>query len=728
MNIKFIKGDWGGVREHGCRLVQAWPDVARPASVDATAWQASRCDKMANGRWQIVNYRRECTKVTIIPLIYTNLTSDFGQEGQHGQDAIAGIHESYESFNPIFFESWGYFAYPTVFQHKSFTSFTNSHQNNSELQWRRTCHQQRFLRNSRTMKTVASRSDKTKNNGESLRPYSSPLLDGPERAAARAMLYPVGFKPEDFSKPIIGIASTWSNVTPCNMHIDKLALEAEKGANEGGGKAIVFNTITISDGISMGSEGMKYSLVSREVIADSIETVVGCAGMDGFVAIGGCDKNMPGSLIAMARLNRPSVFVYGGTILPGCITGDTRKLDIVSVFEAIGAHANHKISDQEFQAVEQCAIPGPGSCGGMYTANTMASAIEALGMSLPNSSAQNAISPAKMDDCRRAGACVVEMLRQESSRWIFLTKKAFENAIAVVIALGGSTNAVLHLLAIAHAAKVKLSLDDFTRIGKRVPVLADLKPSGKHLMSELVAIGGIRPLMKMLLDRDLLHGDALTVTGQTMAETLEEVQPYPQGQTIVQPFDKPIKKNSHLVILRGNLAPEGAVAKISGKEGLQFSGRAIVFNSEETALQAILKGTVKAGHVVVIRYEGPKGGPGMREMLSPTSAIMGKGLGKEVALITDGRFSGGSHGFVVGHVTPEAYEGGPIGLIKNGDRITIDAEKREMSLDIPSAELKKRKQAWKKPAPRYTRGVLAKYAAHVTSASLGAVTDKDLEL
>ena len=563
---------------------------------------------------------------------------------------------------------------------------------------------------------------------DSLRPFSSVVFDGDERAAARAMLYPVGFKADDFKKPLIGVASTWGNVTPCNMHIDKLALEAEKGANEAGGKAIVFNTITVSDGISMGSEGMKYSLVSREVIADSIETVVGCAGMDGFVAIGGCDKNMPGSLIAIARLNRPSVFVYGGTILPGCITGDTRKLDIVSVFEAIGAHANHKISDAEFLAVEQCAIPGPGSCGGMYTANTMASAIEALGMSLPNSSAQNAISPAKMDDCRRAGACVLDMLQSGLRPLDILTKKAFENAIAVVIALGGSTNAVLHLLAIAHAAKVKLSIDDFTRVGKRVPVLADLKPSGRHLMSELVAIGGIRPLMKTLLDKGLLHGDALTVTGQTMAQTLDGVKPYPTSQTIIQPFNKPIKKDGHLVILRGNLAPEGAVAKISGKEGTHFSGKALVFESEEKALKAILDGTVKKGHVVVIRSEGPKGGPGMREMLSPTSAIMGKGLGKEVALITDGRFSGGSHGFVVGHITPEAYVGGPIALVKNGDRITIDAEKREMTLDIPSAELKKRQKAWKKPAPRYARGVLAKYAAHVTSASLGAVTDMDLEL
>ncbi|MCX6894596.1 MAG: dihydroxy-acid dehydratase [Verrucomicrobia bacterium] len=577
------------------------------------------------------------------------------------------------------------------------------------------------------MKTKSSRSAKN-SKANSLRPFSSILLDGPDRAPARAMLYPVGFKAEDFQKPIVGIASTWSNVTPCNMHIDKLALESEIGANAAGGKAIIFNTITVSDGISMGTEGMKYSLVSREVIADSIETVVGAEGMDGFVAIGGCDKNMPGSMMAIARMNRPAVFVYGGTILPGCITGDPRKLDIVSVFEAVGAHANKKITDKQLQAVESCAVPGAGSCGGMYTANTMASAIEALGMSLPNSSAQNAISPAKKDDCRRAGAAVVNMLKRGIKPLDILTKKAFENAITVVIALGGSTNAVLHLLAIAHAAKVKLTIDDFTRIGKRVPVLADLKPSGKHLMSELVAIGGIRPLMKILLDAGLLHGDALTVTGQTMAQTLASVKPYPSWQTIIQPFEKPIKKDSHLVIFRGNLASEGAVGKISGKEGLKFTGKAIVFEGEEPALKAILNGTVKAGHVIVIRSEGPKGGPGMREMLSPTSAIMGKGLGKEVALITDGRFSGGSHGFVVGHVTPEAYVGGAIALVKNGDPITIDAEQRELTLDIPAKELAARRKAWRKPAPRYTRGVLAKYAAHVTSASLGAVTDDDLKL
>ncbi|MDB6021064.1 MAG: ilvD [Pedosphaera sp.] len=578
------------------------------------------------------------------------------------------------------------------------------------------------------MKKKSSNAKSAGQGPDPLRPYSSIVLDGPERAPSRAMLYPVGFKPEDFKKPLIGIASTWSMVTPCNMHIDKLALEAEKGANEAGGKAIVFNTISVSDGISMGSEGMKYSLVSREVIADSIETVVGCEGMDGFVAIGGCDKNMPGSLMAIARLNRPAVFVYGGTILPGCLTGDTRKLDIVSVFEAVGAHANQKISDKELLAIESCAIPGPGSCGGMYTANTMASAIEALGMSLPNSSAQAAISPAKKKDCLQAGAAVVNLCQKGIKPLDIMTRRAFENAITVVIALGGSTNAVLHLLAMANAAKVKLGIDDFTKIGRHVPVLADLKPSGKHLMSELVAIGGIRPLMKTLLDAGLLHGECLTVTGKTLREDLEGVAPYPAGQTIIRPLSDPIKKDSHLVILYGNLSPEGAVAKISGKEGLRFEGRARVFNSEEQALKKILDGGIKKGDVVVIRYEGPKGGPGMREMLAPTSAIMGKGLGKEVALITDGRFSGGTHGFVVGHITPEAYVGGPLALVKDGDRIVIDAEKRELTVGISAKELQARRKAWKAPKPRYTRGVLAKYAHLVTSATYGAVTDQNLKL
>jgi len=564
--------------------------------------------------------------------------------------------------------------------------------------------------------------------GAKLRPHSSLVLDGPERAPSRAMLYAVGFKAGDFHKPLIGIASTWSMVTPCNAHIDQLAREAEAGANRAGGKAIIFNTITVSDGISMGSEGMKYSLVSREVIADSIETVVACEGMDGFVAIGGCDKNMPGAVMAMARLNRPAVFVYGGTILPGCLTGDTRKLDIVSVFEAVGAHASKAIDDAQLQRIEACAIPGPGSCGGMYTANTMASAIEALGLSLPNSSAQNAVSKAKKEDCQRAGAAVLDLLKRGLRPLDIMTRAAFENAITVVIALGGSTNAVLHLLAIAHVAGVKLSLDDFTKVGRRVPVLADLKPSGRHLMSELVAIGGIQPMMKKLLDAGLLRGDCLTVTGKTLAENLAGVQPYPHGQEIIRPLDNPIKKQSHLVILRGNLAPEGAVAKITGKEGARFEGVARVFNSEEQALARILDGTIKAGDVVVIRFEGPRGGPGMREMLAPTSAIMGKGLGRDVALITDGRFSGGTHGLVVGHITPEAYLGGPLALVRNGDKIIIDAEKRLLTLALSAAELAARRRAWKAPKPRYTRGVLAKYASAVTSASLGAVTDDHLRL
>jgi dihydroxy-acid dehydratase len=562
----------------------------------------------------------------------------------------------------------------------------------------------------------------------STRTYSGPMLDGPDRAPSRAMLYAVGFKKEDFAKSQIGIASTWSQVTPCNYHIDELARHAASGVDQAGGKAVIFNTITISDGISMGTEGMKYSLVSREVIADSIETVAGCEGMDGLVAIGGCDKNMPGCLIALARLNRPSVFVYGGTILPGCLTRQPDKpLDIVSVFEAVGAEANHRITSAEREEIEACAIPGPGSCGGMYTANTMASAIEAMGMSLPNSSAQNAVSEAKRDDCRRAGAAVLNLLQKGIRPRDIMTRKAFENAIAVVMALGGSTNAVLHLLAMAHAAKVKLSIDDFTRVGKRVPVLADLKPSGKHPMTNLVAIGGLPPLMKMLLDAGLLHGDCLTVTGKTLAENLKDAGPYPEGQTVVRPLSDPIKKDGHLVVLYGNLAPEGAVAKISGKEGLHFEGKARVFSSEEAAMQAILACKIKKGDVVVIRYEGPKGGPGMREMLGPTAAIMGQGLGKDVALITDGRFSGGTHGFVAGHITPEAYLGGPIALVKNGDRIVIDAKSREIRVDVSPKELKKRRKAWKQPKPNYTHGVLAKFAHMTTTASLGAVTDAGLK-
>ncbi len=539
------------------------------------------------------------------------------------------------------------------------------------------------------------------------------------------MLHAVGFNREDFKKPQIGIASTWSQVTPCNVHLDRLARESAKGADAAGGKSIIFNTITISDGISMGTEGMKYSLVSREVIADSIETVVACEGLDGVVAIGGCDKNMPGCLMALARLNRPSVFVYGGTILPGNHCGE--DVDVVSVFEAVGKHANKLIDDEELQAIEACAIPGEGSCGGMYTANTMASAIEALGMSLPNSSAQAAVSDDKMRDCLDAGAAVVNMLRLGIKPSDILTRESFENAITLVITLGGSTNAVLHLLAMAHCAGVPLEIDDFVRIGEKTPVLADLKPSGKYVMSKLVEIGGTLPLMKRLLAAGMLHGDCLTVTGKTLAENLAKVKTdYPEGQEIVRSLDDPIKKDSHLVVLYGNLAPEGAVAKISGKEGESFTGKARVYESEEDAMKAILDGDIVAGDVIVIRMEGPQGGPGMREMLGPTSAVMGRGLGDEVALITDGRFSGGSHGFVVGHISPEAFVGGPIGLIQEGDSITIDSRERTIRLDVSEDELSQRRAQWKQPEPRYTKGVLAKYAKLVTTASKGAVTDSGL--
>ena len=556
--------------------------------------------------------------------------------------------------------------------------------------------------------------------GSGTRRYSSLVVDGLKQAPARAMLHAVGFGEADFQKPQVGIASTWSNLTPCNMHIDELARLAAGAVEAQGAKAVTFSTITVSDGISMGTPGMRYSLVSREIIADSIETVVGAQGFDGVVAFGGCDKNMPGCLMALARLDRPAVFVYGGTIRPGA---DRR--DIVSVFEAVGGYAQGTVSEVELKFIERTAIPGPGSCAGMYTANTMASAIEALGMSLPNSSAQEAVSDDKRADCARAGAAVVDLIRHDIRPRRIMTRKAFENAITVSIALGGSTNAVLHLLAIASSANVKLQLDDFTRIGKRVPVLADLRPSGRYSMSELVAIGGIRPLMKMLLDAGLLHGDCLTVTGKTVAENLRDVPAYPPGQDIVHRLDDPIKKDSHLVVLYGNLAPEGAVAKITGKEGLRFKGTARVFDSEESSLQGILGGKVKAGDVVVIRYEGPRGGPGMREMLSPTGALVGKGLGGSVALITDGRFSGGSHGFVVGHLSPEAALGGPLALVKNGDEITIDAERREIALHVPAAELKRRRKDWRPPKPYARRGALAKYAKQVSSASFGAVTDRE---
>ena len=550
------------------------------------------------------------------------------------------------------------------------------------------------------------------------RRHSSIIVDGVTQAPNRAMLYPVGFTETDFQRPQVGIASTWSMVTPCNMHINELAEAASRGADEAGAKSVQFNTITVSDGISMGTPGMRYSLVSREVIADSIEAVVCAQGFDGFVAIGGCDKNMPGCAMAMARIDRPSVFVYGGTIQLGA-----QRRDIKSVFEAVGQQAAGAISDIELKEVEATAIPGPGSCGGMYTANTMASAIEALGLSLPGSSAQEAVSEAKRRDSHAAGAAVQGLLERGIKPSDILSREAFENAIAVTIALEGSTNAVLHLLAIASAAGVPLELDDFTRIGKRVPVLADIRPAGRFGMSELIAIGGIQPLMKTLLDAGLLHGGCLTVTGKTLAENLAAVAPYPAEQEIIRPLDNPIKPDSHLVVLYGNLASEGAVAKITGHEGLRFTGVARCFHGEEAAMQAILGGAVGKGDVVVVRYEGPRGGPGMREMLSPTSAIIGRGLGEHVALITDGRFSGASHGFVIGHVTPEAFDGGPIALLEDGDQIIIDADRRELNVALSDAELAARRKRWRQPKPYASKGLLAKYAKQVSSASRGAVTD-----
>jgi len=565
------------------------------------------------------------------------------------------------------------------------------------------------------------------------RQHSSIVVDGNDRAPARSMLRAVGFQDEDFKKPQIGVAGSPSDLTPCNMHLGELASHATTGINNAGGKAINFSTITVSDGISMGTKGMRYSLVSRDVIADSIETVVAAEGFDGLVAIGGCDKNMPGCMIALARLNRPAVFVYGGTILPGLMPHDEEEqrnpMDIVSVFEAVGKHAKGELTDEELKEVEKYAIPGAGSCGGMYTANTMASAIEALGMSLPGSSAQVAIGQPKREDCENAGAAVLKLLELDLKPRDIMTRKAFENAITTCLALGGSTNLILHLLAIAHSADVNLTIDDFKTIGERVPLLADLKPFGKYNMSHLIRIGGIRPMMKMLLDRGMLHGDCLTVTGETIAESLQDVQPYasfPDEQDIIRPFDQPIKESTHLRILRGNLAPEGAVGKITGKEGLYFKGTAKVYEGEEDALIGILRGDVVAGDVVVIRNEGPVGGPGMREMLSPTSAVAGRGLIQEVALITDGRFSGGSHGFDVGHITPEAAKGGPIGIVKQGDQIEIDAVKNTISVLIDDAEYDARMAAFKPTGAGSKRGILGKYAATVATASEGAVTDKHL--
>ncbi len=555
------------------------------------------------------------------------------------------------------------------------------------------------------------------------RPHSATVVDGPERAAARGMLRGSGFTDDDFRRPQIGIASLSSKLTPCNMHIGELATMAEAGVAEAGGKPVTFGTITVSDGISMGTPGMRYSLVSREVIADSIETVVGAEGFDGLVAIGGCDKNMPGCVMAMLRLNRPAVFVYGGTIQPGRL--EEQDVDIVSIFEAIGQRASNAITDERLKVIESTAIPGPGSCGGMYTANTMASAIEAMGMSLPHDSSQPAVSDDKRRQSGRAGEAAVALLAAGIRPRDIVTRRSLENAITAVIALGGSTNAILHLLAIAHAAEVSLSLDDFTAIGRRVPVLADLKPSGRYHMAHLARIGGISPLLRRLLDHGLLHGDCLTVTGRTLAENLADVAPYPKGTDVVRDFSDPIKADSHLRIMYGNLAPAGAVAKISGKEGQRFEGRAIVFEDEETALRAILDGRVVKGHVIVIRNEGPVGGPGMREMLSPTAAVMGRGLGQDVALVTDGRFSGGSHGFVVGHICPEAARGGPIALVEDGDTISIDAVEGRIRLHIDDETLRARRERWSPPPARESRGVLAKYARQVSDAATGAVTDAE---
>ena len=551
----------------------------------------------------------------------------------------------------------------------------------------------------------------------SSRKYSKDLVDGPNQAASRSMLRGVGFTSEDFSKSFVGIASTGAKVTPCNMHINKLAEVVENSVNVSGGKGVLFNTITVSDGISMGTQGMKYSLVSREVIADSIETVVGCLGYDGLITIGGCDKNMPGCLIGMARLNRPSIFVYGGSIKPS-----NEKTDYVTVSEKVGEFSKGDIDEKELIHYEKISVEGPGSCGGMYTANTMASAIEALGMSLPGSSSQDAISKSKNEDCVTAGKAIMNLLEKDLKPSDIMTMEAFQNAITVVIALGGSTNAVLHLLAMAHAIGVELHLDDFTKIGKVTPVLADLKPFGSHFMSELNANGGIQPLMKSLLDKGMLHGDCLTVTGNSLEENLKDIEPY-KDEKIIQSLDNPIKSDSHLRVLYGNLDKDGAVAKITGKEGLSFEGKAKVFNSEEEGVAAILAKKINPGDVVVIRYEGPKGGPGMREMLKPTSAIMGLGLGDKVAFITDGRFSGGTHGFVVGHISPEAADGGLIALIKDGDNILIDAENDELILKVDQDEIDLRKKNWKNPTNPPKKGVLAKYAASVKSASLGAITD-----
>jgi dihydroxy-acid dehydratase len=551
------------------------------------------------------------------------------------------------------------------------------------------------------------------------------ITQGVQRSPNRAMLRAVGFQDEDFQKPIVGIANAYSTITPCNMGINKLAQRAEIGLKIAGAMPQLFGTITVSDGISMGTEGMKYSLVSREVIADAIETVCNGQSMDGVLAIGGCDKNMPGAMIAIARMNIPAIFVYGGTIKPGHYNG--RDLTIVSAFEAVGEYSAGKIGESELWEVERHACPGAGSCGGMYTANTMSSAFEAMGMSLPYSSTMAAEDEEKADSTEKSAFVLVEAIRKQILPRQIITRKSIENAIAVIMAVGGSTNAVLHFLAIARAADVELCLDDFEDIRARVPVLCDLKPSGKYVATDLHKAGGIPQVMKMLLVHDLLHGDCLTITGQTIAEVLENVPDEPPpNQEVIRPWSNPMYPQGHLAILKGNLASEGAVAKITGVKNLKITGPARVFESEESCLDAILGKKINKGDVIVIRYEGPKGGPGMREMLAPTSAIIGAGLGDSVGLITDGRFSGGTYGMVVGHVAPEAAVGGAIALVEEGDIITIDACTRCLHLHVSEEELARRRQNWRPPAPRYTKGVLAKYAKLVSSSSLGAVTDLNL--
>ncbi|WP_460207725.1 dihydroxy-acid dehydratase [Scytonema sp. NUACC21] len=554
---------------------------------------------------------------------------------------------------------------------------------------------------------------------------SQVVTQGVQRSPNRAMLRAVGFKDEDFTKAIVGIANGYSTITPCNMGINKLAERAEIGVRDAGAMPQLFGTITISDGISMGTEGMKYSLVSREVIADSIETACNGQSMDGVLAIGGCDKNMPGAMIAIARMNIPAIFVYGGTIKPGHYNG--RDLTVVSAFEAVGQYVAEKIDETEFMEVERRACPGAGSCGGMYTANTMSSAIEAMGMSLPYSSTMAAEDEEKADSAEQSAVYLVKAISKQILPRQIITRKSIENAISVVMAVGGSTNAVLHMLAIAHAVGVELSLDDFETIRARIPVLCDLKPSGRYVATDLHKAGGIPQVMKMLLTHDLLHGDCLTITGKTIAETLSDIPEEPlANQDVIRPWNNPMYQQGHLAILKGNLATEGAVAKITGVKTPQITGPARVFESEESCLNAILEKKINPGDVIIIRYEGPKGGPGMREMLAPTSAIIGAGLGDSVGLITDGRFSGGTYGMVVGHVAPEAAVGGVIALVEEGDTITIDAHARLLHLDVSDEELARRRANWQPRPPLYTRGVLAKYAKLVSSSSLGAVTDLDL--